>query len=533
MREWKNTLGWLNPSRRPVLWVLAVSFLCALAWAKSQDPLVRVRLSIRLGAGEAVKAVAVLAKPVCPRPVVVFLHDAGTDLEGSGPRLRQLAALGVAAVGLEYSQPDQTLFNRQFIALLQRLEKEPWANTNALAWFGCGRGAQRLLRFVRWHDHPRPQVLICLGGARAGDLLRLPSAAQLGGSANRDGASPGELGAIFEQSGLTNSHVLLVHAREDEVFPVNECEALAAALRNQGAPVKVCILEGQPHNFGENQDTVFRLVSEYAACNLGLSLKPGRVWAGWQSLCWAPLAALLVLLAHGCWQKARPMLAACVPRAASAKALSVLAGCVATVAAGDLALHIVLPRCGISEAVLPLARGWLVLPHWKEDFEWLASDASWGGRPLRQLLEHVELAGLQQKHFYTNLATATYREFILSPRIYQFASEEWGWRRDLWETLYPRIRKEDDPTKAAQTVVRFLRQRVAILGEGRIVQGVETSWKEEAASGAEFQQLYVAALRSVGVAARLHARGTAEFWTGAAWAAAPQPLASQGLEFGK
>jgi len=97
MREWKTMLGWLNPLRRPVTAVLVVGFLCALVWAKAKDPFVRERFSVRIGAGERTKAVAVLAKPVSRRPVVIYLQDAGADLEGSGLRLRQLAELGVAA----------------------------------------------------------------------------------------------------------------------------------------------------------------------------------------------------------------------------------------------------------------------------------------------------------------------------------------------------------------------------------------------------------------------------------------------------
>jgi len=39
-----------------------------------------------------------------------------------------------------------------------------------------------------------------------------------------------------------------------------------------------------------------------------------------------------------------------------------------------------------------------------------------------------------------------------------------------------------------------------------------------------FEALYVAALRSVGVPARVGAQGHAELWSGALWQAAPRPL---------
>ena len=41
---------------------------------------------------------------------------------------------------------------------------------------------------------------------------------------------------------------------------------------------------------------------------------------------------------------------------------------------------------------------------------------------------------------------------------------------------------------------------------------------------AGFERIYVAALRSVGIAAQLGAQGQAEVWTGAVWQVAPRPL---------
>jgi hypothetical protein len=41
-----------------------------------------------------------------------------------------------------------------------------------------------------------------------------------------------------------------------------------------------------------------------------------------------------------------------------------------------------------------------------------------------------------------------------------------------------------------------------------------------------FQIVYVAALRSVGVPARLNASGQAEFWDGTHWQTAPPPAAT-------
>jgi hypothetical protein len=49
-------------------------------------------------------------------------------------------------------------------------------------------------------------------------------------------------------------------------------------------------------------------------------------------------------------------------------------------------------------------------------------------------------------------------------------------------------------------------------------------WQRQITNERGFEAVYVAALRSVGVLSRLGAQGRAEFWTGAAWQAAPRPL---------
>jgi hypothetical protein len=50
-------------------------------------------------------------------------------------------------------------------------------------------------------------------------------------------------------------------------------------------------------------------------------------------------------------------------------------------------------------------------------------------------------------------------------------------------------------------------------------------WQRQITNARGFEAVYVVALRSVGVAARLDAQSRSEFWTGSAWQAAPRPLA--------
>jgi len=138
-------------------------------------------------------------------------------------------------------------------------------------------------------------------------------------------------------------------------------------------------------------------------------------------------------------------------------------------------------------------------------------------------LEHVELADLQRNFFYSDLNEAMYREFVLSPVLIPGNSEDLNWRRPLWENCYPCIRRETDPSSGAQTVAGFLRERITVVSDPVGYSGVKAIWETERTDAAGFQIIYVAALRSVGIAARLGDGKKAELFTQGSWQPAPDP----------
>jgi hypothetical protein len=206
--------------------------------------------------------------------------------------------------------------------------------------------------------------------------------------------------------------------------------------------------------------------------------------------------------------------------------LESLAVITAIAALGLTAIHLGLPRLSINDATISLAETFLVQPQWKEDFKYLISNPAYQGKRLGAILAHVELADLQRKQFYPKQDELIFRQFILSPDVDDLPLDEIDWRRTLWENFYPRIRHEDDPVVAAQVVVRFLRERVGIDPSYRYRVGVETIWTQQMTDEAGFERIYVAALRSVGIAARLNEQNQAELWTGSAWHTAPKSLIS-------
>jgi hypothetical protein len=99
-----------------------------------------------------------------------------------------------------------------------------------------------------------------------------------------------------------------------------------------------------------------------------------------------------------------------------------------------------------------------------------------------------------------------------------------NWWRPLWGGVFPRRLQESSPPDAAQIVVRHLRERVTMADLPDLSHEVPEIWLRQITDEAGFEIIYVAALRSVGVPARLDSNHHAEFWDGDKWQAAPDPV---------
>ena len=515
--------------------LLALLFGGAMFWAGSRDPFQRMWFKVKVpGQGKA-ECVAVLPKTSPesnvqgPRsgsgrwPVVVYLHGSGGSLLGDGTELRQMAEMGLAAVGMEYCQTNEAVFDAQFRALLSYVGREPWEDTNRVAWVGFSLGAQRALSFALRHPDLQPNLLVRLAGGWVPELDQFKAR-----------------GSLLRPSTLNSqrSTLLLVHGERDEVFLLSQAQSVAACLQTNGVPVELRILPGQDHGFGANHLLVFRVLGEQCLTRLKGpdALSNYRSILSWQAhakplwLFWTPA---LVWAALWLWFRRRAGQAFRQPpeRAGGTPALRWwevglrwLAATLAAAALAQMALHLVPPRLPIGERTLAVARKHLVSPREKSDFEFLAAKPCWVGKRLKLLLEHVELANYNRELINWKLDEQAYREFVLSPEIDPVADGGLNWRRPLWENFYPRIRKEQGPEAAAEIIVRFLRERVTIAEGNGLPATVADIWQRQIANERGFEAVYVAALRSAGVPARLDARQRAELWTGSAWQAAPRPL---------
>lgn len=472
-----------------------------------------MEFAVKTAQGLKVERIAVLQKPVRPCPVVVYLHCSGGSLMTTGKSLRQLAELGLAAVCFEYDQTNQAGFDEQFQAVLKYVQQQPWAITNSTAWAGASLGGQRILSFITTHPQIQPQLLVSL----------------YGGWFN---VSDDQSSTTISQKSAIRCPVFLVYGDRDEIFTREDAARLKDFLRQGKASITEKVLADQVHTFNVTHYMVGRLIAEYCRS----VLQPNQPFNGLPKCRTLPfflymLTALLwATLCLYLWRKEKREPSPTAQLTGWEIGLRVLAAVLGIWAAIETGVHLITPRLATSERTLFIARRWLIAPKWIADFDCLSTNAVWQGKPLKLLLDHVELAHYNRNELINwKVDEQIYRQFVLSPDIDGAADKELNWHRPLWESFYPRIRKENSPGSAAQIVVRYLRERVTINPKLGYTPGIETAWDRGITDDKGFEILYVAALRSVGIGARLNSSGKAEYWGDKEWVNAPRPMASSFL----
>jgi predicted esterase len=436
-----------------------------------------------------------------------------------GNDLRQMAELDLATVSLEYDQTNEAAFTVQFEALLRYLGSQKWVRTNAIVWVGFSMGANRMLDFALQHSEQQPQLLVQISGA--------------GVEKSATNSSPSTFN--FDQSQaspklLSNLHcpVLLIHGEQDEVFPLADTKRLASALQTNGLQTDVKISPGASHGVESERGMIFRSIGEYCLTHPA----DKDIWqnyhsiAQWQTnapplwLFWLPTAALIIGWFVWSWHYILPKQ---IKLKRHEIALCWLAAILGIWVLAETAVHLVTPHFAVSYTTLSITRRVLALSKERVDLEYLIAQPIWHGQKLNTLLSHVELAGYNRELINWQVDEKNYQDFVLSPVITGDDDEKLNWRRPLWEEFYPRIRHVSSPEDAAKIVVCHLRERVTIANQSNLPRDVPTVWLKQITDKPGFEIIYVAALRSVGVPARLDSNGRTEFLAGNKWQAAPEP----------
>jgi hypothetical protein len=485
---------------------LVLLFLGALGWARGRDPFQRVWFSVKVSGQGNARCVAVLPKSAPrPYPVVVYLHGSGASLRGIGNDLRQMAELGLAAVGMDYCHTNDAVFERQFAALLRHLRHQRWADTNAVAWVGFGFGAENLTQFAGRHPETRPPLLVGLAGGWRPEL----------------------------RTNAPARTVWFLYPDTDSSPGASETCVAVAGIQTNGTRIIRTWLPGVPFDFGVERAAVFRALAEATLVELRGhdALSRNRSPRVWQSEAW-PLWVwwLPAFLWFGSWfwrERRRRCFTPCASEQTPSRLERWLcrAGMLsAMLAVGAMGLHLGVPRLPVSERTLALARHVLVHANELEDFEYLAAHYNWRGQRVGTLLEHLRLARYQRSLMHWKLDDSIWREFVLMPDLGPATAAGQPWRRALWESCYPRVRGQRRSIEAAaQAVVRHLRERVTIAAGEFLPREVAAIWQRQITDTLGFEILTVAALRAVGIAARLDENGQAKLFADGQWEAAPKP----------
>ena len=497
-------------------------FLGALFWAKQRDPFSRDWFTLNVPGLPSLDCVTLRPKTAHRHPVIIYAHGSNDTLITDGNDLRRMAELGLAVVGLRYDQSDAAVFDRQFDALLRYLETQEWADINATAWVGFNLGADRMLDFALRHQKQRPQLLVLLsvsGMDRSGR--------RLGQADSTIPPSP----ANVRPSSASGCSVLLVHSERDAVFPVADAKRLISFLRTEDLSAELRVIPGRPYGIEVERGAIFHGIAEYCRSHL----VSGDPWQNYQSTAqWEKAAPRLgwfwlpaAIWAAGWFAQSRYSKVASLLNVGSSRpktSLVWIAIFLAVWSGTETAIHFITPWFPVNPATLKIAREYLLRPTERADLEYITALPPLRGQQLKHPLEHIQLAGYDRELVPWELDNIMYRDFVLSPVIADELDGKLSWRRTLWQEFYPYIRKIKSPENVAKTVVRHLRESMTVAALPNPPHDVPGMWAKRLANEAGFEMIYVAALRSVGVPARLDSAHKAEIWDGTRWTAGASPL---------
>jgi len=490
-----------------VLFAAVIGLVYGVIWVSVRDPIKRIAFEVSGPDGHRTNGMAIVPRTEGVKPVAVYLHGSGGTVLKDGPTLRLFAELGFAAVSIDYEKSNQAVFNGQLSGLGTWLKRQPWADSESVVWIGSSLGAQRSLSYLLRESAMNPDLYVRVGGGLV-----------------REARAPDARRARIE------CPTLLLHGENDQVFPLEECEQLAEILRNGGTPTGAVILAEQDHGFRPDRLGVMRALGEFCAEQMDDDGRFSRNSTPVSPVAGLPVAFFLACIGLVFWRGGLWLLrgdSETSSRLEQTFRVGVKLAVLSSVICSGVCLA--LPAMPVNKARIERAVEWGIVNVGKWDAEFL------GGLDLSHLiaqpttgdlLEHAELTNYRGRFLYGDLDDDFWRRYVMSPLI-AGDSTRIDWRRPLWESFYPRVRKEDSPMDAAIIVCRFLRERVSIVSDFQETQGVHASWFSRRANSADWERLYVAALRSGGIAARLNRTGDAEIWDGDEWLSAPRPLVSR------
>jgi hypothetical protein len=304
---------------------------------------------------------------------------------------------------------------------------------------------------------------------------------------------------------------------------------LAGMLQEHQIDVHMNRLPKRWQDLGFQQSLVRRAAAEFCAEELSAApIDPLNVRPAYG---WILLPAGFLALTGVC-RVMRKGVPAPHPQCRGILRITIGAALLATV---TTAIHLGLPRLPVTEQSIAWSRR--LLPSLDEERLFLqlarelataASEKGVVSAEMRQvtvrtLYDHVTLASLQRDLMNWEVENELWMRWVLSPRM-DGPLGDMRWRRVLWEHFHPRTRHKQTPTAAARILAAKLALRVRITTGTDLPDRIHECWVRGLTDEIGFERMYVAALRSVGIAARIDASGQAVYHDGAQWLPAPRPL---------
>lgn len=559
---------------RPWLLFLAVAllFLYALVWAKVQDKFDRADFVLPLQGSGSCRGIRLSPQPPAEYPQAIYLYQTGSSLLESGQKLRLIAQSGFDTAGFEYDQDNPGVFEEQFKAICQYMQTRNGIGTNRV-WVMRGAGARLGLNFAITHPELQPDMLICIDGSWTAETYEALAARKFTGpaalrscvllightapsdelrvrygtldsllQANGACVAAGELsesGDAMESDPLISLPLAMEYAADQLPPPDYTVKLFREGVERGNADRFNAVFR----RAGRNCAAVWKAVagidetrrrevmnqlagaSDFELTHLSQAdllqrYAFGRLWGQRAGLGLAFLVfGWLIAWGFRC-QFGRIHLWFRSLKPAPGQSLRRMAWLTAIIATGTTGICLLLPQCEATGFSVWVA-GLLLARSHTDDLGFLGRQETMAHKiKLETLLQHVQLADLQRHVFYKEPTTDLFQKYILSPRI-DSQCANWSSRKELWDYFQPRLRNQHDPVAGAKMVLDYLQERVGIDSKYTANRDVDVIWIQGMVDEAGFERIFVAALRSIGIAARLNEFGRVEIWTGQTWVDAP------------
>ena len=478
-----------------------VFVFCALlgifGWARQADPFVRYDFTFQTPHFPPSHWFILSNRTTKVLPLLLYADGRPHNLLMNGLLMRKMAEAGLACLYTDNDPENAASMEEQYNFLLRRFGARQYGDVRKAVWIGRGKGAEVLLKLARKALGIHPAMLICV----------------LQETGNID------INDELESKRAIGCPIIIV-SKHESADALRKAKALVTSLRESGNQVDLITFEHADETRASDV-LLFRQLAERSRDKLlrqnksetGNPLQHEPTTSTWRFF-WPSGSLLLAIFAVIMWEKAHKIGSVVFTRrliACTVFICGVIAG---------LGGWTWIERHAQAGGIWLTSQNNSRLNNDEVLFakKWNLADAKPG-----QIRDYIALADYNRGLVNWELDPVNYELYVLSPCLRTNSNAELGWRQNFWSFFFPKIRSAASPDEAANFLVKYLRTEVEINSGPLETTRIQKIWDGRSASPEEFETLYVAALRSVGLGARLNLKGHAEILDNGKWQDAPRP----------